>query len=248
MPYQREKLIWTNQTLTCGRPRKSTSDFHQSTAATSSRRDTATNHDPPCVDTSSESHTALFLHVSGSIDRPRDAREHTLPDFRASRAILSAPAVRHVTSSHSSSASLTCVSANPEAPCGDEPAHKIESADFRRITRRQISGGDRGGPIRCRHVSKTQKFRESRCAEGYEPEDYVIEISEECEVFQIEPEIVIALNEGEDEMKIDVDSDMSEMLHEIESEEDQLLVLVQLPTLPCTFGKPYKGVEVRERL
>ncbi|KAK9128422.1 hypothetical protein Syun_017219 [Stephania yunnanensis] len=75
----------------------------------------------------------------------------------------------------------------------------------------------------------------------------VIEISEECEVFQIEPEIVIAVNEGEDDMKIDVDSDMSEM-PQIESEEDQLLVLVQPPTLPCTFGKPYKGVEVRERL
>ncbi|KAK9107332.1 hypothetical protein Syun_023343 [Stephania yunnanensis] len=75
----------------------------------------------------------------------------------------------------------------------------------------------------------------------------VIEISEECEVFQIEPKIVIALNEGEDEMKIDVDSDMSEM-PQIESDENQLLVLVQPPTLPCTFGKPYKGVEVRERL
>ncbi|KAK9140277.1 hypothetical protein Scep_009958 [Stephania cephalantha] len=53
--------------------------------------------------------------------------------------------------------------------------------------------------------------------------------------------------EGEDEMKIDVDSDMSEM-SQIESEEDQLLVLVQPPTLPNIFGTPYKGVEVRERL
>ncbi|KAK9121561.1 hypothetical protein Syun_019178 [Stephania yunnanensis] len=35
---------------------------------------------------------------------------------------------------------------------------------------------------------------------------------------------------------------------QIESEEDQLLVLVQPPTLPCTFGKPYKGVDVREHL
>ncbi|KAK9160878.1 hypothetical protein Syun_007219 [Stephania yunnanensis] len=78
-------------------------------------------------------------------------------------------------------------------------------------------------------------------------EDYLIETSDECEVFQIEPEIVIALNEGEDEMKIDVDSDMSE-IPQIESEEDQPLVLVQLPTLPCTFGKPYKGVEVKEHL
>ncbi|KAK9098491.1 hypothetical protein Syun_025536 [Stephania yunnanensis] len=90
-------------------------------------------------------------------------------------------------------------------------------------------------------------LRNLEVREDTESEDYVIEISEECEVFQIEPEIVIALNEGEDEMKIDVDSDMSEM-SQIESEEDQLLVLVQPPTLPCTFGKPYKGVEVRERL
>ncbi|KAK9121279.1 hypothetical protein Syun_018896 [Stephania yunnanensis] len=78
-------------------------------------------------------------------------------------------------------------------------------------------------------------------------EDYLIETSKECDVFQIEPEIVIALNEGEDEMEIDVNSDMSEKPH-IESEEDQLLVLVQPPTLPCTFGTSYKGVEVRERL
>ncbi|KAK9148311.1 hypothetical protein Scep_007068 [Stephania cephalantha] len=34
---------------------------------------------------------------------------------------------------------------------------------------------------------------------------------------------------------------------QIESEEDQPLVLVQPPTLPCTFGTPYKGVEVKER-
>ncbi|KAK9113732.1 hypothetical protein Syun_020529 [Stephania yunnanensis] len=78
-------------------------------------------------------------------------------------------------------------------------------------------------------------------------EDYLIETSEECEVFQIEPEIVIALNEGEDEMNIDVNSDKPEK-PQIESEEDQLLVLVQPPTLPCIFGTPYKAVEVRERL
>ncbi|KAK9089094.1 hypothetical protein Scep_028176 [Stephania cephalantha] len=33
----------------------------------------------------------------------------------------------------------------------------------------------------------------------------------------------------------------------LESEEDQPLVLVKPTTLPCTFGKPYKGVEVKER-
>ncbi|KAK9094631.1 hypothetical protein Scep_026100 [Stephania cephalantha] len=77
-------------------------------------------------------------------------------------------------------------------------------------------------------------------------EDYLRETSEECEVFQIEPEIVIALNEGENEMKIDVISDKLEK-PQIESEEDQPLVLVQPPTLPCTFGTSYKGVKVRER-
>ncbi|KAK9163108.1 hypothetical protein Syun_004010 [Stephania yunnanensis] len=76
-------------------------------------------------------------------------------------------------------------------------------------------------------------------------EDYLRETSEECEVFQIEPEIVIALNEGENEMKIYVISDNPEKL-QIESEEDQPLVLVQPPTLACTFGTPYKGVEVKE--
>ncbi|KAK9169748.1 hypothetical protein Syun_001888 [Stephania yunnanensis] len=76
-------------------------------------------------------------------------------------------------------------------------------------------------------------------------EEYLRETSEECEVSQIEPEIVLTLNEGENEMKIDVISDKSEKL-QIESEGDQLLVLVQPPTLPCTFGTPYKGVEVKD--
>ncbi|KAK9140316.1 hypothetical protein Scep_009997 [Stephania cephalantha] len=77
-------------------------------------------------------------------------------------------------------------------------------------------------------------------------DDYLRETSKECEVFQIEPEIVIALNDGENEMKIDVILDKPEK-PQIESEEDQPLVLVQPPTLPGTFGTPYKGVEVKER-
>ncbi|KAK9151015.1 hypothetical protein Syun_009324 [Stephania yunnanensis] len=76
-------------------------------------------------------------------------------------------------------------------------------------------------------------------------EDYLRETSEECEVSQIEPEIFIALNEGENEMKIDVILDKSEK-PQIESKEEQPLVLVQPPTLSCTFGTPYKGVEVWE--
>ncbi|KAK9087160.1 hypothetical protein Syun_029554 [Stephania yunnanensis] len=83
--------------------------------------------------------------------------------------------------------------------------------------------------------------------EDTQMEDYLIETSEACEVFQIEPEIVIALNEGKDEMNIDVNSDKPEK-PQMESEEDQFLVLVQPPTLSCTFGTPYKGVEVRECL
>ncbi|KAK9160461.1 hypothetical protein Syun_006802 [Stephania yunnanensis] len=83
--------------------------------------------------------------------------------------------------------------------------------------------------------------------EDTQMEDYLIETSDECDVFPIEPEIVIALNEGEDGMNIDVNSEKPEK-PQLESKEDQLLVLVQPPTLPCTFGTPYKGVEVRERL
>ncbi|KAK9132998.1 hypothetical protein Scep_012526 [Stephania cephalantha] len=46
-------------------------------------------------------------------------------------------------------------------------------------------------------------------------------------------------------MKIEV---ISERLKEpqIESEEDQPLVLVKPPTLSCIFVKPYKGMEVKE--
>ncbi|KAK9100844.1 hypothetical protein Scep_024274 [Stephania cephalantha] len=71
-------------------------------------------------------------------------------------------------------------------------------------------------------------------------EDYLSETAEGHEVFQIEPEIVIALYEGENDMKIDVISDKLEK-PQIESEEDQPLVLAQPPILSCTFGTSYKG-------
>ncbi|KAK9098476.1 hypothetical protein Syun_025521 [Stephania yunnanensis] len=83
--------------------------------------------------------------------------------------------------------------------------------------------------------------------EDTQMEDYLIETSDECEVFPIEPEIVIALNEREDEMNINVNSEKSET-PKIESKEDQPLVLVRPPTFPNIYGTPYKGVEVRERL
>ncbi|KAK9087703.1 hypothetical protein Syun_030097 [Stephania yunnanensis] len=56
--------------------------------------------------------------------------------------------------------------------------------------------------------------------EDTEPEEYLIETSEEYK-----PE-----------------------MQQIESKEDQPLVLVRSPTLTYTYGTPYKGVEVRERL
>ncbi|KAK9151441.1 hypothetical protein Syun_009750 [Stephania yunnanensis] len=111
--------------------------------------------------------------------------------------------------------------------------HTMQAHSYRRIRRRQIS--------------ESSERRSNKVKEDTQMEDYLTDTSKECEVFQIEPEIVTALNEGEDEMKIDVNSDKPEK-PQIESEENQPLVLVQLPTLPCTFGKPYKGVEVRERL
>ncbi|KAK9089130.1 hypothetical protein Scep_028212 [Stephania cephalantha] len=60
-------------------------------------------------------------------------------------------------------------------------------------------------------------------------EDYWRETAEGREVFQIEPEIVIALNEGENEMKIDIISDKLEK-PQIESEEDQPLIFYTADT------------------
>ncbi|KAK9098675.1 hypothetical protein Syun_025720 [Stephania yunnanensis] len=82
--------------------------------------------------------------------------------------------------------------------------------------------------------------------EDTQMEDYLIETSDECEVFPIEPEIVIALNEGEDEMNSYVNSKSGDAANREQGRPTS--VLVRPPTLPCTYGTPYKGVEVRERL
>ncbi|KAK9107457.1 hypothetical protein Syun_023468 [Stephania yunnanensis] len=78
-------------------------------------------------------------------------------------------------------------------------------------------------------------------------EEYWRKTTEGLEVLEIEPEIVMALDEEENEMKIEVISDRPEKPR-IESEEDQPLVLVKPPTHPCILVKPYKGVEIKERL
>ncbi|KAK9158728.1 hypothetical protein Scep_005302 [Stephania cephalantha] len=78
-------------------------------------------------------------------------------------------------------------------------------------------------------------------------ENYWCETMQGREVLQIESDISIALND-DDEVAIEIGV-ISERPEEpqIESKEDQPLVLVKPPTLPCIFVKPYTGVEVKER-
>ncbi|KAK9139902.1 hypothetical protein Scep_009583 [Stephania cephalantha] len=71
-------------------------------------------------------------------------------------------------------------------------------------------------------------------------EDYWSETTEELEVFQIEPEIIITQDDGEEnEMKIEVILERPEKPQK-KSKEDQPLVLVKPSTLPHIFAKPYK--------
>ncbi|KAK9156409.1 hypothetical protein Sjap_003889 [Stephania japonica] len=78
-------------------------------------------------------------------------------------------------------------------------------------------------------------------------EDYWSEPEEIIEVSLHEPDISIAQNEADEvEKEIYVILERSEEPQK-ESKEDQPLVLVKPPTLPCIFVRPYKGVAVKER-
>ncbi|KAK9082840.1 hypothetical protein Scep_029311 [Stephania cephalantha] len=77
-------------------------------------------------------------------------------------------------------------------------------------------------------------------------ENYWCETTQGLEVLQIEPDMSIAPNDDEVALEIGVISERPEE-PQIESKEDQPLVLVKQPTLPCIFDKPYTGVEVNER-
>ncbi|KAK9130000.1 hypothetical protein Sjap_010487 [Stephania japonica] len=78
-------------------------------------------------------------------------------------------------------------------------------------------------------------------------EDYWSEPEEIIEVSLHEPDISIAQDEvDEAENEIDVILERPEEPQK-ESKEDQPLVLVKPPTLPCIFVRPYKGVAVKER-
>ncbi|KAK9112600.1 hypothetical protein Scep_020119 [Stephania cephalantha] len=82
--------------------------------------------------------------------------------------------------------------------------------------------------------------------EDMQMEDYWSETAEGIEVFQTEPEIIIAQDEKvENEMKIEVISKRPEKPQK-ESKEDKPLVLVKPPTLPCIFVKPFKGWSLKE--
>ncbi|KAK9161286.1 hypothetical protein Syun_007627 [Stephania yunnanensis] len=78
-------------------------------------------------------------------------------------------------------------------------------------------------------------------------ENYWCKTTQGLEVLQIESSISIAQND-DDEVAIEIGV-ISERPEEpqIESKEDQPLVLVKPPTLPCIFVKPYTEVEVKER-
>ncbi|KAK9091777.1 hypothetical protein Sjap_024954 [Stephania japonica] len=78
-------------------------------------------------------------------------------------------------------------------------------------------------------------------------EDYWSEPEEIIEVSLHERDISIAQHEAnEAEKEIYVILERSEEPQK-ESKEDQPLVLVKPPTLPCIFVRPYKGVVVKER-
>ncbi|KAK9083806.1 hypothetical protein Scep_030277 [Stephania cephalantha] len=79
-------------------------------------------------------------------------------------------------------------------------------------------------------------------------EDYWSKTTEEHEVSPTEPNIIIAQDEDEEnEMKVEVTSKRSEELPK-QSKEDQHLVLVKPPTLPCTFVESYMGGKVLNEL
>ncbi|KAK9128251.1 hypothetical protein Syun_017048 [Stephania yunnanensis] len=80
-----------------------------------------------------------------------------------------------------------------------------------------------------------------------EVENYWCKTKQGLEVLQIESDISIAQNDDDEaEIEVGVISERPEE-PQIESKEDQPLVVVKPPTLPCIFVKPYTRVEVKER-
>ncbi|KAK9140901.1 hypothetical protein Scep_010582 [Stephania cephalantha] len=77
-------------------------------------------------------------------------------------------------------------------------------------------------------------------------DEHLSEPEETLDVSSHEPDMSTAPNDDDDAaLEIGVISERPEEPH-IESKEDQPLVLVKPPTLPCIFVKPYTRVEVKE--
>ncbi|KAK9151123.1 hypothetical protein Syun_009432 [Stephania yunnanensis] len=97
---------------------------------------------------------------------------------------------------------------------------------------------------------KTVNADTSKCVEFDEfsvVDEHLSEPEETLNVSSHEPDITIAqYDDDEAEKEIEVISDRSEEPQK-ENKEDQPLVLVKPPTLPCIFVRPCKGVEVKER-
>ncbi|KAK9098624.1 hypothetical protein Syun_025669 [Stephania yunnanensis] len=78
-------------------------------------------------------------------------------------------------------------------------------------------------------------------------DEHLSEPEETLYVSSHEPDITIAqYDDDEAEKEIEVISERSKEPQK-ENEEDQPLVLVKPPTLPCIFVRPCKGVDVKER-
>ncbi|KAK9119571.1 hypothetical protein Scep_017664 [Stephania cephalantha] len=103
------------------------------------------------------------------------------------------------------------------------------------------------------HAATPQRDDERRSNDNVEFDEFSIvdehlsEPEETLDVSSHEPDITIAqYDDDEAEKEIEVISERSEEPQK-DDEEDQPLVLVKPPTLPCIFVKPYTGVEVKER-
>ncbi|KAK9128159.1 hypothetical protein Syun_016956 [Stephania yunnanensis] len=78
-------------------------------------------------------------------------------------------------------------------------------------------------------------------------DEHLSEPEETLDVSSHEPDMSIAPNDDDDAaLEIGVISERPEEPRK-ENKEDQPLVLVKPPTLPCIFVRPCKGVEVKER-
>ncbi|KAK9087566.1 hypothetical protein Syun_029960 [Stephania yunnanensis] len=91
-------------------------------------------------------------------------------------------------------------------------------------------------------ISKSVEFDEFSIVD-----EHLSEPEETLDVSSHEPDMSIAPNDDDDTaLEIGVISERPEEPQK-ENKEDQPLVLVKPPTLPCIFVRPCKGVEVKER-